>query len=135
MVCAVCGNETKVTNSRLQKRSNRVWRRRQCLKCAAIFTTEEAIDQGTVWLIRSSSGALRPFSRDQLFLSVFRACEHRKTALSDAGSLSDTIIRRLEGHVNDGRLDSAVVVQASLVALNRFDKTAATVYQAFHPVK
>ena len=69
MVCLQCGSETKVVNSRLQKRSNQVWRRRQCSSCQSIFTTQETADYSSIWLVKHSSGKLVPFSRDKLFLS------------------------------------------------------------------
>ena len=66
MVCIYCGGETKVTNSRLQKRNNQVWRRRQCLECKGVFTTHEAVDLSSALLI-DKSGAPEPFISDLLF--------------------------------------------------------------------
>lgn len=132
MVCLHCGGETSVTNSRPQQRSNQVWRRRQCGKCGAIFTTTETARYGGSWAVRGKSGRLSPFSRDKLFLSLYKSCEHRKTVLNDADALADTVIKKLAGLVSDGTVESAAIAQVVQVALNRFDKAASSHYRAFH---
>lgn len=131
MVCIQCGAQTRVTNSRPQKRSNRVWRRRECLQCRAVFTTEEVAQYAAAWQVRGPKG-LKPFSRDKLFLTLYKSCGHRKTALADAAGLSETIIGKLAAAVSNGTIESRQIAQISLVALNRFDAAAATHYQAFH---
>ena len=132
MVCVHCGQETKVVNSRLQSRLNQVWRRRKCLACGAIFTTEEKIDYASSWVVRSRSGKLSPFSRDKLLVSLFRSLGHRKNALNSAAGLTDTIMNKLMPLVQKGALDSSQIAQTAQVALNRFDKAASVHYQAFH---
>jgi transcriptional repressor NrdR len=132
MVCIHCGSETQVTNSRPQKRSNQVWRRRQCVKCQAVFTTAETAQYDAAWAVKGKAGSLKPFSRDKLFLSLYKSCGHRKTALSDAKALSETIINKLPVHIVDGVVSTHNIAQVAQVALNRFDKAASTHYQAFH---
>jgi transcriptional repressor NrdR len=131
MVCVHCGGKTKVVNSRQQHKSNQVWRRRQCLKCGAVFSTREAAQHELAWLVRDGS-RLEPFSRDTLFLSLYKSCGHRPTALSDARGLTDTIIGKLPAHMVDGAVASQAIARVALVALNRFDTAASTHYQAFH---
>lgn len=131
MVCTYCGGKTRVVNSRHQKKSNQVWRRRQCVICQATFTSEEAAQYGSVWTIRSES-SLQPFSRDKLFLSLYKSCGHRKNALDDAKGLTDTIISKLPTYLVDGTLASHDIVRVAQVALNRFDKAASAHYQAYH---
>lgn len=134
MVCIHCGGETKVVNSRLQRRNNQVWRRRRCLNpdCGALFTSEESADYGSAWAVRNASGGLKPFSRDKLLLSLHGSLKHRPTALQDAGGLADTVIRRLAAAVTDGALESHAIISTTLVALNRFDKAAGVHYAAHH---
>jgi transcriptional regulator NrdR family protein len=134
MVCIQCGSETQVINSRHQKRSNQVWRRRRCTSCKSVFTTLEGAEYALAWQVRKDKGRIEPFSRDKLFLSVWNSLQHRKTALSDASSLTDTVLKKLLGEVEDATLNSPMISRAAFVALNRFDKAAATHYQAFHPV-
>jgi len=132
MVCLHCGAKTHVTNSRLQKRSNQVWRRRQCLNCNAIFTALEAVDYGSSWLVQSASGHLEPFLRDKLWLSLYKAVEHRPAAVKEAGALCDTIIKKLSPLAEEGRLGAVSIAQVAQVALNRFDQAASVYYQARH---
>lgn len=132
MVCVQCGAKTHVSNSRLQRRNNQVWRRRHCLACGAVYTTEEAVQYGDVWAVQSQNGSLQPFSREKLWLSLYKSCEHRQTALEDATALCDTVLRKLMPLGENGRLGINTIVQVSQIALNRFDKSASVYYQARH---
>ncbi|MEK7059984.1 MAG: hypothetical protein AAB971_04490 [Patescibacteria group bacterium] len=132
MVCIHCGEETQVINSRPQKRLNQVWRRRKCLSCKAIFTTEEVAQYEASWAVRGADGALQAFNRDKLLLSLYKSCEHRQTALEDARALTNTIINKLRSQAKDGVIGRSTIVQVSQVALNRFDVVASVHYQAFH---
>lgn len=132
MVCIHCGHETKVVNSRLQKRSNTVWRRRRCLMCRAVFTTNELVDYSGSWVVAGRGGALKPFNRDKLFLSLYNSCSHRKTALTDASGLTDTIVTKLRPLAEGGSISRSALIQVAQVTLNRFDKLASLNYQAKH---
>ena len=131
MVCVYCGGQTAVINSRRQLKNNRVWRRRRCAGCGAVFSTEEAAQLGLAWQVRDGK-RLRPFSRDKLFLSLHKSCEHRKTALSDAEGLTDTVIRKLPALIKDSAVDSQAIARVAQVALNRFDKAASVYYESHH---
>jgi transcriptional regulator NrdR family protein len=132
MVCVYCGSSTQVTNSRLQKRANTVWRRRACTKCRAVFSTQEIAQYTGTWLIRTGNRRLESFSRDKLFLSIYSSCQHRKTALSDAAGLTETVMSNLLGQDEKGIIKAASIKQVAQVALSRFDTVAATHYLAFH---
>lgn len=132
MVCVQCGSKTSVENSRHQIRTNRVWRRRQCQKCGTVFTTEEQIDYSGIWRVRPPKGPLRPFERDKLFVSLLRSCQHRKTAISDAVALTDTVINKLLTHIEDGVIESGHIIEVAQVALSRFDNAAGVHYAAYH---
>lgn len=134
MVCIYCGSPTQVTNSRLQKRVNQVWRRRLCTNCGSNFTTHEAAEYGSTIAVQYSQRQLKPFSRDLLFVSVFESCKHRPDALGDASALTQTIIGQLLPHVQEGILEREIIVTIALAVLERFDKAAATIYGAFHPL-
>ena len=133
MVCIYCGQATSVSNSRLQKKRNQVWRRRHCLTCASDFTTLEKPDFLTALSARQDN-AYKAFSRDKLFLSIHDSLKHRKTALADATALTDTIIGLLYPKIKDGSIDLALIVLATSQTLHRFDKSAASHYNAYHPV-
>jgi transcriptional repressor NrdR len=132
MVCIQCGEKTQVINSRAQKRRNHVWRRRQCANCGTVFTTEEQVDYSGSIVVANKIGTLQPFSRDKLFLSIHRSCQHRPTALADAAGLTDTVITRLTPLLQDGTVDRTQIIRTIQVALTRFDTAASTHYTAFH---
>jgi transcriptional regulator NrdR family protein len=132
MVCIYCGNATQVKNSRLQRRANQVWRRRQCAVCKAIFTTQEVIEVGTSLVVQYDSKTLVPFSRDKLFVSVYESCKHRAAAADDAAALTKTIIARLLRAQSNGTIICDAIVRCVRETLERFDPTAAAVYGAYH---
>lgn len=134
MVCIYCGGTTKITNSRLQRKLNRKWRRRKCQSCSQIFTTSESVNENTSLMIDRiiKEPRLIPFSRDNLFISIYRSCEHRPTALSDASSISDTIISHLLPRVENSCIPLLLVQQQAYITLKRFDPTAATYYKAYY---
>jgi len=88
---------------------------------------------GTAIMVSGHDRFLDHFSRDKLFISVYDSLRHRKSALSDAEALTVTIITKLRDILQDGILTKAQLVAISHETLERFDKTAATVYRAYHP--
>lgn len=120
-----------MTNSRPQKRTNSVWRRRECQDCGTIFTSTEAYELSGSVVVRSAA-ALSAFSRDKLFISVYEALKHRKTAQSDATELTDTIIKRLLAALTAAELDKRDIIETTCQVLESFDSAAATQYRAYH---
>jgi transcriptional regulator NrdR family protein len=133
MVCIYCGSETNVTNSRHQKRLNHVWRRRKCQVCNAIFSTTEAADAVSALRVRSSR-ALEPFLRDNLLMSVYDSLRHRKSAITDATSLTATIVSNMYDLADNGVIEREAIITVTSAVLERFDKVAATHYKAFYPI-
>lgn len=133
MVCVYCSGKTKIINSRVQKRLNQKWRRRQCKICLAIFTTLELIDTSSALRVKNN-GRYEPFLRDKLFLSVHDSLLHRKTASRDATALTDTVISTLSPYAGVVSIESSEITKTTSQVLKRFDKVAATHYQAFHPI-
>lgn len=132
MVCTYCSSPTQVTNSRLQKRSNSVWRRRKCTTCGAVFSTSEHVDYEKTWVVQYSNGRLSPFLRDKLFTSIYKSCQHRPSALDDAIGLTHTVISAVHKDTREGALKTQDLAKAALKVLKRFDQPAAVSYQAFH---
>jgi len=132
MVCMHCGGSTRVVNSRSQHKNNQVWRRRQCEKCQAIFTTIEAADYSANWLVADSNRQLSTFNPDKLFLSLYNSLQHRKTAIADARAIANTVTAKLRPGVKAGVLDAKTITGAVQVALNRFDKVASVHFAALH---
>jgi len=135
MVCVNCNSETRVINSRIQKRSNQVWRRRRCVMCGLVFSTEENVLYQHVWLVSNPNGGYSPFSAQKLFMSLYESCQHRSSAVVDATELSRTLIKKLQPRFKDGLISSQTITQVAQVALNRFDKAASVSYEAHHRLK
>ena len=143
MVCMYCGDDTQVVNSRLQRRSNQIWRRRKCRACRAVFSSLEAVDFTTSLSLATSQNIgssgkvktrLQPFSRDILFVSILDSCRHRKTAVGDATALTSTILGRILPLIHDGVIDRNDLIVIVAETLKRFDKAAHVYYAAYHPI-
>lgn len=132
MVCIICGDETRVTNSRPGKRDSSVWRRRECPGCLTVFSSREKPDLTLSIRVKSAAGSLEPFSEDKLFLSIYDCLSHRKTARADARELTSTVVGRLLP-ITSAIVTKQEIVDQALDIVKRFDKTAATIYKAHHP--
>lgn len=132
MVCIYCGNKTEVINSRHQKRTNQVWRRRKCQNCHAIFTTNETVDASQALSLRRKM-QLEPFARDTLLLSIYDGLRHRPNASADATALTTTIMSLVFPMASNAILERDILTEITVQVLNRFDPVAATHYRAFHP--
>lgn len=130
MVCIYCRKDTLVFNSRLLRRSNQIWRRRRCASCKAVFTTNESVDLEKSVVIKEANG-FKPLLRDKLFVSLYESLKHRKTALMDASSLTDTVIGRLTMYPG-GVIDKSKLILTVQGVLKRFDKVAYIHFTAYH---
>lgn len=132
MVCPYCDGKSRVINSRSHNNGRGVWRRRHCAVCNAVWTTSENSELASTHRVSDgTSKAFSAFSRDVLFISIKDSLQHRKTAVYDAGELTDTIIGKvlsLKCPEIPAR-DLAGIVHSVLL---RFDPTAAAVYHAKH---
>jgi transcriptional repressor NrdR len=133
MVCVYCGSETKVTNSRHQKRHNQVWRRRKCLACGNIFSSLEVVDLSQALMV-DKNGRLEPFQREKLLLSIYESLRHRKDAVEAATALTQTIVGQLIAQIVNASLPRNTITEITAVALARFDHAAGVQYTAFHPL-
>jgi transcriptional repressor NrdR len=132
MVCIYCGNETKVTNSRLQKRNNQVWRRRQCDVCGAIFTTHEAVDLSHTILVDSVTST-EPFLPDRLFIDVLAALKDHRSPYISAREITSTVIQNLLKNAQNASFGPKTISRTTADVLKQFDKRAYLRYVADHP--
>ena len=82
-------------------------------------------------MVRKPHNQLEPFSRDALFLTVHKSCEHRPDAVSDASALTEIVVDRLL-RTAQAEVAVEVIVAATAEVLGRFDATAKTVYTAYY---
>lgn len=96
-----------------------------------MFSSSESANYDSAWIVWRGKRAA-PFLRDKLLLSLYKSCEHRRSAISDAGSLVQTVINKLQLQIVDGSISAAEIGRVAQVALNRFDRAASSHYAAHH---
>lgn len=132
MVCVYCCGGTKVTNSRLQKRNNNVWRRRRCLACGAIFTTHEGVELESA-LVVAKNGQNQPFLADLLLKELMDTLKHRNDVYTASRELLGTIVRRLLALPDRPVFSTDDIAKVTSEVLKRFDRRAHLRYLADHP--
>jgi transcriptional repressor NrdR len=132
MVCIYCGKDTKVTNSRYKTRLKQVWRRRQCLKCGANFTTNEVYDLKTALIVIKKDGSTEPFQRDKLLLSIARSLDHIQNSPQTSSDLTDTVLRHmLESQNMKPNISTTDISFYSSRVLKRFNAASSIKYLSF----
>lgn len=132
MICIYCDSETRVTNSRLQKRSNQIWRRRKCTACGAVFTSHEAIDLSSSLIV--DYGALqKPLLIDKLFTEVLLALQDQKDCYVTAREITSTVIAELLKLPEKPIFKSQTISQIAAKVLKRFNRQAWLRYVSEHP--
>ena len=133
MICIYCSNQaTQVINSRPLKRKAGVWRRRQCLSCHRIFTTDEAAR--TILSVRSdhSVSTDAPFSLGHLTVSIWRAFQHDPSeGQRVAGDLAATVESLL---AESQQVTSTDIAKITYQVLQRYDASAAITYALQHHI-
>lgn len=133
MFCIFCGTGTKVNNSRSKVSSSATWRRRECLSCKSIFTTNERPDLTVSIKIRGGSGKFKAFSEDKLFISIYECLSHKKNSLRASKSLTNTVLGRILP-LKGGDLKTSALAEETYRVLRRYDKAAALIYKARYPI-
>jgi transcriptional repressor NrdR len=134
MVCIYCSAPTQVKNSRSRDNDSTIWRRRACAACGAVFTTHEAAQLSTAYVVVRRDGSFSPLSKQKLFVSIYESCKHRKRPIEDASALTDTIMNRVVRMPNNitGSIDVATVQVIAQATLKAFDQVAHTYYTAYY---
>jgi len=78
---------------------------------------------------------LRPFSRDQLLVSILQAVGHRQKPIDDASALTATITGKLLRSTEAALITRTDIIEAALQTLKRFDQAAAVQYAAYHKTR
>lgn len=132
MVCIYCGAATRVTNSRHRKQTAQVWRRHICTSCKAVFTSTESVDLSKSLVLEMPDKSLRPFTKEKLFLSIHKSCEHRKTAVDDALALTDTVIAKIVRAGTQSLISGQQLAKSVHETLSNFDTASAVQFAAYH---
>ena len=91
MKCPYCGYvESKVIDSRPTDESERIRRRRECIKCGRRFTTYEVIETTPLIVIKKDKSR-EEFDSGKVLGGMVRACEKRPVAMADLEAAADEI--------------------------------------------
>jgi len=131
MQCPYCASSSFVTNSRPTAKGTQIWRRRECSRCHSIWSTKEAVDLSKTHVFIAPESNPQPFSRDALFISLTDSLKHRKSGLSDATALTDTILGLVLAQKSP-KISRDDLIELAYQTLKRFDKVAAEVYKSTH---
>lgn len=132
MECIYCGNKTKVTNSRPQKKDLQTWRRRQCLACHATTTSVEAYSLEDALRVEKKSGPYQPFSRDKIFMSIYKATDHLPNSTIIASNLTATVLRHLISQAPlNPVISSGTITKIVATVLQRYNAASAVRYMSF----
>jgi len=132
MKCIYCNGKTKVTNTRPRGKEHSTWRRRECLNCNAIVTSEEAIKLEECLLVKKKNGDQEPFLRDKLFISIFQSIDHLPKQIETAHYLCETILRHcLKTKPMTALLSSENISITAIRVLKNFDAASAIKYNSY----
>jgi len=82
MKCPYCtGHRNKVIDSRLNKGSGSIRRRRECLDCRRRFTTYERVEEFSLLVVKKD-GRREPFDRNKIVSGMLKACEKRPISVN-----------------------------------------------------
>lgn len=96
MRCPKCGDlDDKVIDSRASEDGGVIRRRRECLKCAARFTTYEEIHREQL-RVQKRDGSFQDFDRSKLIRGVEKACHKRPISAEQIEALAERVINELE---------------------------------------
>lgn len=132
MNCPYCAIDSRVTNSRLQKRSNSVWRRRTCPNCGAIWTTIESMKGSVTFKVKSNED-LVDFRPEILLISIYECLKHRKHPAQDAQYVFETVLGNL-GRTNNSIYTTELIAINCYKVLKRYDKLASDLYKVTHRI-
>lgn len=127
MVCPFClHKKTDVYNTRTGSRLNTTWRRRQCPKCNAQFTTYESADLKSLLCIKDGKRLLA-YSPFKTLLKLIKACDHRRDLDESVPYLAATIEQKLlraQADSNEKAISKVIVTSVIAETLKPYDAVA-----------
>lgn len=137
MKCPFCGYvESKVIDSRPTDESERIRRRRECLKCERRFTTYEIIETTPLVVIKKDKSR-EAFDSGKLLRGMVRACEKRPVALAVLEEAVNDIEMNLQNSL-DKEVPSFKIGELAMERLRAIDEVAyvrfASVYRQFKDI-
>jgi transcriptional repressor NrdR len=113
--------------------SDGIRRRRQCLSCNVRFTTQEHVQQNTLFVVKKDRRR-EPFQKEKVLNGIRKACEKRPIALHVIERLTDEIETELFAQGKE-EVPSSVIGDMVMERLKALDHIAylrfASVYRDF----
>jgi len=138
MRCPKCGcMDDKVIDSRAIKDGMGVRRRRECLKCAARYTTIESVIPEELKVIKRNHER-EEFDRDKLRRGIANACYKRPVSTDEIERMAEEVVASLQKDF-DKEVESLEIGRRVMSQLRRVDQVAyvrfASVYRKFKDVE
>ncbi len=135
MKCPHCGfDDSRVLDSR--DTSEGIRRRRQCLSCGTRFTTQERMQQSTLFVVKKDRRR-EPFQKDKVLGGIRKACEKRPISSHDIERLGDDIETELFSQGKQ-EVSSSLIGDMVMARLKALDHIAyirfASVYRDFQDI-
>ena len=100
MKCPSCGHtESKVIDSRSTEEGRSIKRRRECLACQRRFTTDEAIEDVPLIVIKKDESR-ESFDRNKVMNGIIRACEKRPVSIDTITKIVNDLEADLQNSLN-----------------------------------
>lgn len=134
MICPFClHTKTHVYNSRPTKRTNEIWRRRECLNCKKQFSTRESVDLSNIISVENKNGT-QQFSTLKLLGSIATAIDHLDSIDEKANWLMQTIRTRLlsEAAKRSHRVTPQIISEIVATTLHAYDYASYIKYASAH---
>ncbi len=129
MECPYCHSlQTQVTNSRPTLKQTQIWRRRNCLNCLEVFTTQEAVDLSHLVVIKKS-GAAEVFNRGKLYSGIYGATIGSKT--SDREKVVEKITREVERDILFLKRKRIMSMEIADIVLKKLRKSHSATFLRF----
>lgn len=137
MRCPYCGClEDKVVDSRPTDEGLTIRRRRECVKCAARFTTYEKIETVPLMVVKKD-GTRQGYDRNKILGGIVKACEKRPVSMQQIEKLVDGIELQLYNSMKK-EVNTEEIGEIIMTELKDLDQVAyvrfASVYRQFKDI-
>lgn len=138
MKCPFCSyTESKVIDSRSADDSERIRRRRECLKCGKRFTTHEIIETVPVIVVKRDKSR-ESFDRNKLANGLVRACEKRPVSIDQIDQIVSNIESKVQASL-DREITTQQIGEMAMEELKDIDEVSyvrfASVYRSFKDIE
>lgn len=137
MKCPFCSfADTKVIDSRPDKDSSAIRRRRECESCLRRFTTHERIEE-VLPMILKKDGRRESYDRSKVIGGMKKACEKRPVSINDIEDMANRLEARLL-ESGEKEIPGTVIGEWIMNELHDVDEVAyvrfASVYRSFRDI-